>query len=253
MKWFALLAPLITLGTTAHAAFTVSIEPANPTPADDIVVTIRDTAPRCIYIIPSATRFEPPNMIRLEHALPEACDFAPVPEAKVTIGRFPAGTYRVGLGGDSSTFSPPPGPEVIVEFTVSQGTSPNSQLPRENYGGQYLTGAVFNGTFFQQYGEGVFIEQFGQTSFLTLATYDSAGRPTWYVMTDGRWRFNASRSRYEFAGSVYQATRTDGSPPAILVNPVGTVAWYPVGFDTLTLEGTINGSPTHRTLRRFRF
>jgi hypothetical protein len=101
-------------------------------------------------------------------------------------------------------------------------------------------------------GRGVFIEQYGETSFLTYVTYDSEGRPTWFVMPDARWTFNTARSRFEFAGAVYQTTRGEESPPSIRVNQIGTGAWYPTDFDTLTLETTVEGYSLTR-LTRFRF
>ena len=241
---FTLLVLLAALGTSAHGAFTISFEPANPTPADRIVVTIRDSSPTCPTIRARATRMIPPNEIRLEYMRVGDCGFAPFSEAKVSLGPLPAGSYTVGLSIDSSDFSPPPGPEVTKQLLVSFAGGPNGTLPYENYAGHYLTGPAS--------GEGVFIEQYGEKSFVTFATYDSQGRPTWFVMPDARWTFNTVRGRYEFAGAVYQTMRGEESPPSIRVTPIGTGAWYPTGFDTVVLETTIDGAGS-RTLRRYRF
>ena len=241
------LALLAAVSLPAHAAFTLSIEPPNPTPADRIVVTIRDSLPTCPTIRARATRFVPPNEIRLEYKRIGDCGFAPFSEAKTTIGPLPSGHYVVGLSGDSSDLSPPPGPEVTKQLVVNYPGGSNGELPYENYAGHYLTG---------HYGEGVLIEQYGEKSFVTLATYDSEGRPTWLVMTDARWGFNTTRGRFEFAGAVYQARRGQESPPSIRVTPIGTGVWYPTGFDTAVLETTIDGQGTGhgvRTLRRYRF
>ena len=235
---------LATLGTSAQAAFTISFEPANPTPADQIVVTIRDSSPTCPSILHRMTRFVPPDEIRLEYTRIGDCGFAPFSEAKISLGPFPAGHYRVGVSFDSSTFSPPPGPEVTKQLVVSIAGGPNGELPYENYAGHYLT-VGFSG-------EGVFIEQYGEKSFLTFASYDSAGQPTWYVMPDARWTHNAARGRYEFAGAVYRARRGEESPPSVHVTPIGTGAWYPTGFDTAVLETTVEAFRS-KTLRRYRF
>ena len=113
------LALLAALGMPAHAAFTISFEPANPTPADRIVVTIRDSSPTCPTIRARATRFIPPNEIRLEHSRIGDCGFAPFSEARTTIGPLPSGRYVVGLAADSSDIAPPPGPEVTKQLVVS--------------------------------------------------------------------------------------------------------------------------------------
>ena len=241
---FTMLVLLTALGMAAHAGPTLSFEPANPTPADTIVVTIRESSPTCPYIIPRATRFVPPNEIRLEYSHVGDCGFAPFSEAKASLGRLPAGTYTVAVAVDSSAITPPPGPEVAKQVTVSFAGGPNATAPLENYAGHYVTGQI---------GEGVFIEQFGDKSFLTLATYDSEGRPTWIVMPDARWRYNTIRGRFEFAGTMYRTRRGQESPPSLLVTSAGTGVWYPAGFDTAEFEATIDGATNRRTLRRLRF
>ena len=238
------LAVLAMLGTSAHAAFTISFDPPNPTPADTIVVTIRDSSPTCPTILARYTRFVPPNGIRLEYSRIGDCGFAPFSEAKATLGPLPTGTYVVGLAIDSSSITPPPGPEGTKQLVVSLPGGENGTLPPENYAGHYLTPGFS--------GRGVFIEQYGEKSFLTYVTYDSEGRPTWFVMPDARWTYNAARGRYEFAGAVYRTMRGEESPPSVRVTQVGTGVWYPTGFDTATLETTVEGYPMVRLLR-YRF
>lgn len=244
---FTLLVLLPALGMAVHAAPTLSFEPANPTPADTIVLTIRDSSPTCPYVVPTSIRFAPPNEIRLAYSHVGDCGFGPFSEAKATLGRLPAGTYTVAVTADLAGMPPPPDLEVYAkQLTVSLPAGaggPNAIAPLENSAGQYLTG---------QAGEGVFIEQFGDKSFVTFATYDSDGRPTWLVMPDARWRYNTIRGRFEFAGSMYRARRGPESPPSLTVTPVGSGVWYPAGFDAAVLETTIDGAAT-RTLRRFRF
>jgi hypothetical protein len=243
----AALALLAALGMQAHAATTVSFEPANPTPADRIVVTIRDSSPTCPNILPLRTLFLPPDQIRLEYSHAFDCGLAPFSETKTTLGPLPMGTYTVTVGRNTSDISPAPPPETTKQLVVNPpaGTGgPTAAGPLENYAGHYLIGPYS--------GEGVFIEQHGAKSFLTYATYDSQGRPTWFVMPDARWTYNAARSRFEFAGALYRTLRGEESPPSIRVTPIGTGAWYPTGFDTVVLETTIENFPMAR-LRRYRF
>ena len=234
---------LAALGTSAHAALTISFEPANPTPADRIVVTIRDSSPTCPTILPRYTSLGP-NGIRLEYKRIGDCGFAPFSEARTTLGPLPHGFYTVGVAFDSSDVSPPYAPEVTKQLVVSYPGGEMGTLPYENYAGHYLTPGFS--------GRGVFIEQYGEKSFLTYVTYDSEGRPTWFVMPDARWTYNTARGRYEFAGAIYRTMRGEESPPSIRVTPIGTGAWYPTGFDSLVLETTIEGYPMTR-LTRFRF
>jgi len=242
---FTVLVLLASLGMAAHAAPTLSFEPANPTPADTIVLTIRDSSPTCPVFAPASTRFAPPNEIRLVVSHIGDCGFAPFSEARATLGQLPAGTYNVVVTDNAPGITPPPGytQPLTVSFPAGAG-GPNAAAPLENYAGHYLTG---------QNGEGVFIEQFGDKSFLALASYDSEGRPEWLVMPDGRWRYNAIRSRFEFAGSMYRTRRGQESPPAIHATPLGAGVWYPAGFETAMFEATIDGRIVTRTLRRFRF
>ena len=244
---FTLLVLLAMLAMPAHAALTLSFEPANPTPADRIVVTIRDSSPTCPTILPTRTLFLPPSTIRLELKPIGDCAFGPFSEAKATLGQLPVGTYTVTAGFDTSDISPAPPPQVTRQLEVNfpPGTGgPTATAPLENYAGHYLT------TGFQ--GRGVFIEQYGEKSFLTYVTYEGDGRPTWFVMPDARWTFNAARGRYEFAGAVYRTMRGEESPPSIRVTQVGTGAWYPTGFDTLVLETTVEGN-SRFNLTRYRF
>jgi hypothetical protein len=209
-----------------------------------IVLTIRDSAPTCPVFIVASTRFAPPNEIRLVVSHIGDCGFSPFSEAKATLGQLPAGTYNVVVTDNAPDITPPPSytQPLTVSFPAGAG-GPNATAPLENYAGHYLTG---------QAGEGVFIEQFGDKSFLALATYDGEGHPTWVVMPDGRWRYNTIRGRFEFAGSMYRTRRGPESPPSITATPIGSGVWYPTGFDTAVLETPIDGVAT-RTLRRFRF
>lgn len=239
---FTILVLLAAFGTAAQAAATLSFEPANPTPADTIVVTIRDTTPNCPVIAPAGIRFASPNEVRLALTHIGDCGFGPFSEAKATLGQLPAGSYTVTVTSDSAAVPPPAAQTLTVSLAAGAGST-NAVAPPENYAGHYLT---------TQPGEGVFIEQFQDRSFLTFVYYDGSGSPTWVVMPDARWRFNATRSRFEFAGTLYRARRGPESPPSLTVTPIGAGVWYPTGFDTAALETPIDGAAS-RTMRRFRF
>jgi hypothetical protein len=237
---------LASLGTAAQAAPTLTFEPANPTPADTIVLTIRDSSTTCPYVVPASMRFAPPNEIRLTYAQVTDCGFGPFSETKTTLGQLPAGTYSVIASTNYPDISPS-FVEGTKQLTVSYpagASTPNPTAPLENYGGHYQTG---------HFGEGVFIEQYGEKSFLTWATYDGEGRAAWVFMPDARWGFNATRGGYEFSGAVYRTRRGQESPPSVTVTPIGTGSWYPTTFDTVILTLTIDGSTNRATIRRYRF
>jgi hypothetical protein len=235
---FLLAAALATLGMTAHAALTLSFEPAHPTPADTIVVTLHDSSPSCLSLVTQSTHLT--NEIHLYYSNVEDCGSRASFERKATLGRLPAGNYTVTLGRDFGGVPPPP--EYVTQLEVRLGSTEDA--PPENYAGHYVTNEA---------GEGVFIEQFGGKSFLTFATYASDGRATWFVMPDARFGYKAPPGRSEFTGQVYRAERTLQGAPAISVTPAGTGSWYATGFDTLALTATIDGTPLTRTLRRLRF
>lgn len=244
---FTILALLATLPMAANAAITLSFEPANPSPVDTIVLTIRDSTPTCPYVNSEATHFRPPNEIRLIYGHIGDCGFAPYSEAKATIGRLPAGTYKVVAVTYPPDITPAPGFETSQELVVGFPGGPSLAIstgPLEDSSGHYLTG---------HFGEGVTIEQLGQKSVVTLETYDGEGRPTWLVMPDTRWRYNPARARAEFVGPVYRTRRGQESPPSVTVAASGTAVWYVAGFDVVMLEITIDGTTNTRTLRRFRF
>ena len=244
---FTVLALLATLSMAANAAITLSFDPPNPTPADTIILTIRDSTPTCPYIVTEMTHFAPPNEIKLIYGHIGDCGFGPYSEAKATIGRLPAGTYKVTAVTYPPDITPAPGFETSQPLVVGFPGGPSLAIstgPLVDSSGQYLTGV---------FGEGVTIEQLGQKAFVTLETYDGDGRPAWLVMPDTRWRYNPTRARAEFMGPVYRTRRGQESPPSVTVSATGTALWYVVGFETVMLEMTIDGSTTTRALRRFRF
>ena len=242
-----LLGLLAMLPLGANAAITLSFEPANPTPVDTIVLTIRDSTPTCPYIAHEMTRFAPPNEIQVIWGQRSDCAFGPYSEMKATIGRLPAGTYKVKALNYPPDITPAVPTETSRDLVVGYRGGPSLAIstgPLEDASGHYLTG---------HFGEGVTIEQLGEKSIVTLETYDGEGRPSWLVMPDMRWRYNPDRARAEFVGAVYRTRRGQESPPSVTVAASGTALWYLTGFDTVVLEITIDGMTQTRTLRRFRF
>lgn len=119
-------------------------------------------------------------------------------------------------------------------ISLAQATAPPSELLT----GHYLTNFS---------GEGVFIEHIGAKAFLTFATYDGNGQPTWFVVPNGQWQFNAIEGRSEFTGQVYKAIRGQESPPSIHATAVGNATWYPSALDTITFSGNAGENPYRRT------
>src|SRR5688572_18598225 len=89
-------ATLLALALPSHAA-TLSITPANPTPADTMVLEVVGAAP-CSSIVPNSSEMTDGRVIRVQYndGTNLLCLAAPGP-VKATLGRLPAGTYRIEL------------------------------------------------------------------------------------------------------------------------------------------------------------
>jgi hypothetical protein len=232
---------------SAYGTPTLSFSPANPTPADTVTVTIRDSTATCPYVVPGTTRLAPGNELRVLFNRIGDCGFGPFAESSATLGQLPAGTYTVTLTFNYDGTLPPPVDTKTLTVAYPAGTGTIAPAaPLENYAGHYLTDID---------GEGVFIEQYGTTTFLSFFTYGATGQPTWLVMPAMRWEFNAVRSRSQFTGAVYTASRSTPPPAAgtVAIAPAGTGSWYPSGFERGVLELTVGGMAVNRNLRRFKF
>jgi hypothetical protein len=99
-------------------------------------------------------------------------------------------------------------------------------------------------------GWGMSIQQHGNVQFNALYIYDSAGKPTWYVMSGGTW--NADFTSY--TGLLYQPTSAplNNYTPAQFVvgNSPGNVTLGFTGNSTLTLRYTINGVSGQKSMQR---
>jgi hypothetical protein len=231
----------------ALAGVTASVVPAHPTPADTTEVVVTDSAATCPYVVPGSIRHAL-GTLYVKVARIGDCGFAPFATASAVLGRLPAGEYRIVLYGEGGEQVPIDSRTFSVDYPGGLG-SPSQASPSVNHGGHYLT---------QFAGEGVFIEQSGGRTFVSVLTYGEGGSPTWYVMPAAQWGFNAARGRYQFTGPVYAARRIGaGAGARIEVDPVGDGSWYPtgsgVGMSTATLEMTVNGAAFARSLRRFQF
>jgi hypothetical protein len=72
--------------------------------------------------------------------------------------------------------------------------------PPDDYSGHYLTGTI---------GEGVFVEQQGNTAFISFLYLGDDGKATWVVMPDARWEA-AENGTARFAGFVWRVEGLGG-------------------------------------------
>jgi hypothetical protein len=231
----------------AVAGITASVIPARPTPADTTELVVTDSVASCPYVVPGSIRQAQGTIYARVQRIGD-CGFAPFLASTAVLGRLPAGDYRLVIYGEGGEGVPIDTRTFTVDYPMGMGTAMQAS-PSVNHGGHYLT---------QFPGEGVFIDQSGGRTFVSILTYGEAGAPTWYVMPSAQWGFNAAKGRYQFAGPVYAARRLGSGLAATLeVDPVGEAVWYPTGggFGTQTavLEMSVNGTALNRSLRRFQF
>ena len=88
-----------------------------------------------------------------------------------------------------------------------------------------------------------------RTVFASWFTYDSAGKPTWYVLPGGTWNENV------FTGTLYNTTSSpwlgatyDASK--FKVNEVGTMSLTFIDQDNVTMSYTINGITQSKVITR---
>ena len=102
-----------------------------------------------------------------------------------------------------------------------------------------------------QSGWGVSIVEHRDQLFVMIYAYDDAGRPTWYVISNGSWAGNA------FTGQVYSPR----GAPFYAYDTTRLVMGQPVGASTLTfadanhatLDYTINGVHGTKSITRYLF
>jgi len=178
-----------------------------------------------------------------------ACELMAVAQARVTLGRFPAGDYIVEV-----SLLPPPGSLAPVQLvgTTALHVNPydaSQQLrPNENLTGHWMTGVV---------GEALTVTQSGAKAVASLLTYAPDGKATWYFIPDFTWRNDPARGP-QFQGTVYAMQGAASMPFGVLQSITG------VGTATLSGALASNGGamlrillagqpPIDRTLTRLPF
>jgi hypothetical protein len=226
----------------AFAATGIAFLPANPTPADTIRISFTEPVATCPYFVPASTTHSG-GTLRLQIRHIGDCGFGPYETTITTLGRLPAGEYAISISHTDPGVSPIP-PAITATLTVSYPPGADTSAPTkpvEDYGGQYLTDVA---------GEGVFVEQYGTTAFITYAGYGADGKPMWLVMPDARYGFNNQRGTPEFTGNVYSAQRNG---TVLAVTPIGSGVFWSAGTEVGWLTMNLPGAPLARTIRRFRF
>jgi hypothetical protein len=232
-----LVATLVGLALPARAA-TLAITPANPTPTDTIVVEMVD-APACTSIVPNAIEMTDERVIRVHYndGTNILCIAATGP-VKATVGRLPAGSYRI-------EFVPNPGAAqgapAAATITVRNSAGQVDDPPFEDFSGQYVTG---------RYGEGVVVVQSGKIAFVNFLYLRPDGGTHWAVMPDARWGMDENGAM-RFFGEIWAPA--PGALQGQLTVKLGYGSFYPSGlFDQARIETHIPEMQS-RTLMRHRF
>jgi len=234
------VAALFALALPAHAA-TLAVTPANPTPADTIVVEMVD-APACSSIAPNAIEMTDGRVIRVHYndGTNIRCLVATGP-VKATAGRLPAGTYRIEFVPNLGAAQ---GAGAATTVTVTNPTGQLDDPPFDNFSGQYVTDTM---------GEGVVVVQSGKTAFVTFLYVRPDGGTGWAVMPNARWGADANFAM-RFFGEIWRPEPSGGAPgTGRLTAMIGFGSFYPGGiFDQARIETHIPEMQS-RTLTRHRF
>lgn len=126
---------------------------------------------------------------------------------------------------------------------VSVSVSVAGAATADNYADLWWAGSAENGW-------GLSIQQHGNNLFSALYVYDSAGKPSWYVMPAGIW----DQAFTTYSGAVYQPT----SAPLNTYTPANFVPGTVVGNVTITFTSTsaailryvINGVSGEKAIQR---
>ena len=228
-------------------AATATTLPVTPGVADTVILQADVGGPRCPVVQPDGLSMTG-NAIRVEVGEAPHCNAAPFSRFTVTLGRFPAGEYRVTVF-ERSAHSAGIGSAMLAETTFAVGSYGSAQL--ENMTGHWTTDVV---------GEGVSITQIGARLFFTWLAYGPDGRATWMVAPDAGYQLKAGKGG-KFAGPLYSARGAapkgvSGLPftPFADIAVSGSASIAATGVDTATMELRLeDGHEISRTLRRMRF
>ena len=236
----SLAAALLALALPAQAT-TLAITPANPTPADTIVLEAVG-APACSSIVPNSIEMTEGRVIRVHYndGTNILCIAATGP-VKATVGRLPAGTYRIELVPNVGAVA---GAGAAATITVTNPTGQADDPPFEDFSGHYLTGTN---------GEAVVVNQSGKTAFVKILYLRADNTPGWAVMPDARWSLD-SNGGLRFFGEIWRPELSGVAPGSgLLWAKIGFGSFYPGGiFDQARIETHIPEMQA-RSLTRFRF
>lgn len=156
-----------------------------------------------------------------------------IPQADVSLGQLPAGTYTVQLRREVTESGPV---EFSTQFTVAP--APTDQ-PFADYSGHWWNAAEAGS------GYGITV---GPTNllFATWFTYGGDGKPTWFTLEPGRWLGQ------EFQGDIYASTGSYYLGPynGYQQTKVGTAAIRFWSSDRATISVDINGVQFHKDITR---
>ncbi len=215
--------------TTAFAqSSTTTIRPPFPTTADEITVSIEEG-----FVMPGYGAVTKAGSVITVNFFLVGCGpvLPPWTSSTLSLGRLPAGTYRIvtsvqyACGSDSGGVVMGNGPHPRGELGVSVSAS----LADPNYSDLWWN-PLESG-----WGLGVTHHESGQV-FAVWYTYESDGKPTWYVLPGGAWV-----DRTTFSGTIY---RTSGPPFAGNFDPAA-VTRVAAGQGTLAFSTRDSGTFTY--------
>lgn len=114
----------------------------------------------------------------------------------------------------------------------------NAAGTKRGVAGMWWGGAAQNGW-------GLSIFEQGGALFVAWFTYDAAGKPLWFSMSDGRWS-----DANTWVGSVYRSTKATGS---VRTTSVGTFSLVFTGNDNATFSYNVEGHQVSVPIQRFVF
>lgn len=130
-------------------------------------------------------------------------------------------------------------------FAGATGTVAAAPSPL-NYSDMWWVGDSENGW-------GMSIQQHGNIQFVAIYVYDSAGKPTWYVLPNGTWNANFT----VYSGLLYQPTSAplnNYTPAQFVVGASpGNASLTFTSNSTATMQYTINGVSGQKSLQRQAF
>jgi hypothetical protein len=163
----------------------------------------------------------------------------------MTSSRVRAGAVAFALAVASLASSVLAQPAQLVEVAARAKAGPLAPAtPASPVAAVNLTDVWHNA---QEPGWGVFLDHQGDKLFGAIFTYDAAGSPIWFVMSDG-----ARQPDGAYMGELY---RSSGPLAEGIVNTVsvGIMRFEPLEANTGTLTYVVGGVTITKAVERFRF